>query len=175
MEYLTDILGYSALIVTMVGFSLRDDVKLQKLNLAGCILWAGHFALMQEIAAFIMLVLATIIVGSAIFNMKRATNAAWLANILMIPIFSAVTLSNGGSWAGILPILGGFFINTGVSRCTGSGMTLVIGLGQILWIAASFLMGSTPALIANTLNFCALIIREISRGRGAKQDEATTA
>jgi len=169
MDMIPHIVGYAALAITLVSFSLSNDRNLQKLNFAGCILWAFHFGMLGEWSACLMLVVASVMVASAIAGMKKVTNLAWIFNILLIPVMASMILSGGAGWVAILPVIGGFFINTGVSRCSGFGMTLTIMIGHIIWIIAAALMGSMPALIANCLNFGALVIREVVRRRTSAQ------
>ncbi len=165
MDMIADIIGYLALVITLVSFSLAKDEDLQKLNLVGCLLWAFHFGAMGQVSATIMLMLASLMVGSSLAGLKNLTNMAWIFNILLIPVMSMMILSGGAGWFAILPVLGGFFINTGVSRCSGNGMTITIMIGLIVWIIAAVMMGSIPAIIANLLNLVALIVREFIRGR----------
>jgi hypothetical protein len=163
MEMIASTLGYAALGITLVSFSLANDKMLQKLNLLGCMLWAVHFGMMKEYSACLMLVVACIMVASSIAGYKQMTNFAWLFNILLIPVMATMIIGGGTHWVAILPVIGGFFINTGVAKCSGYGMTITIMMGHVIWIIAAALMGSAPALIANFLNFAALAFREISR------------
>lgn len=179
MDMTADIIGYMGLIITLVSFSLAKDKLLQKLNLVGCLLWALHFGAMEEWSAFTMLVIASAMVASSIAGLKALTNMVWMINILLIPIISMMILSGGAGWYAILPVLGGFFINTGVSKCSGNAMTYTIMAGMIAWIAAAVMMNSYPAIIANLLNLLALLFREYTRLRksakpGAAQGDAAT-
>lgn len=174
MDMLPHLIGYAALAITLVSFSLANDRSLQKLNFAGCILWAFHFGMLGEWSACLMLVVASVMVASAIAGMKAITNLAWIFNILLIPVMASMIISGGAGWVAILPVIGGFFINTGVSRCSGYGMTITIMIGHIIWIIAAFLMGSMPALIANGLNFLALILREFTRRKTVTDDTAAS-
>lgn len=175
MDMTADIIGYLGLTVTLVSFSLAKDGNLQKLNLAGCLLWAVHFGAMGEWSAFIMLLVASSMVGSSIAGRKSLTNAVWMFNILLIPVMSMMILGGGAGWFAILPVLGGFFINTGVAKCSGNGMTFTIMAGLIIWVVAAVMMGSVPAILANLLNLAALIVRECFRMRkGAGPTERGT-
>ncbi len=169
MEMTADIIGYLGLLITLVSFSLAKDELLQKLNLVGCLLWAVHFGAMEQWSAFIMLVMASAMVGSSIAGMKALTNMVWMLNILIIPVTAMMILSGGAAWPAILPVLGGFFINTGVSKCRGNAMTYTIMAGMIAWIAAAVIMESIPAIIANLLNLLALLFREFTRIRKASK------
>ena len=167
MDMTADIIGYLGLIVTLVSFSLAKDENLQIINLVGCLLWAVHFGVMEEWSAFVMLLVASGMVGSSIAGDKALTNALWMFNILLIPVMSMMILGGGAGWYAILPVLGGFFINTGVAKCSGNGMTFTIMAGLIVWVVAAVMMGSLPAILANLLNLAALIIRECFRMRKA--------
>ena len=165
MEHAVEISGFAALFITAAGFALPKDRALQIINILGCALWATHFALMGEITAFLMLLLAIVMVGASVLGSARLTSAAWLLNLLLIPATAAMVLTGGASPADLLPVLGGFLINTGVARCRGLSMTITVGLGELLWGIAALSIGSVPAMIACAMNLSALLIREVARLR----------
>jgi len=171
MDTIPEIIGYVALAITLVSFSMPEDDKLQKLNLAGCTLWAAHFCMLMEWSAFIMLLLACAMVASSILGLKRVTNVAWILNILLIPVMASMIISGGAGWLSILPVIGGFFINTGVAKCRGYGMTITIAMGHITWMIATLAMGSIPAFASNALSLVALIWREIARKKSNSQSK----
>jgi hypothetical protein len=163
MDMIPHLVGYLALAITLVSFSLANDRSLQKLNLTGCVLWAVHFGMLGEWSACLMLIIAGVMVSASISGLPKLTNIAWLLNIILIPIMASMILGGGASWFEIFPVIGGFFINTGVAKCKGYGMTATIAIGHLIWIVAAIGMGSVPATVANALNLLALAYREFSR------------
>lgn len=164
MDSLISLVGYAALVVTLAGFCLAQDRWLKRLNLWGCSLWGMHFALMEEFVASGMMVLACVLVGAALSGRLRLLAASWWTNLMLIPASMVIALATGAGWITVLPVVAGFAVNTGVARCQGGRMSLVILCGHALWVLASVLMGSPPAILANSLNIAALGVRELQRG-----------
>lgn len=163
MESIAPLIGYVALAVTCYGFSLANDERLKRLNLAGCLLWALHYGLIGQFTATMMMLLAAVLVSCSILNRPRMTNGLWLLNLVLAPAVTLSALSGQAHWASALPVIGSLLINTGVSKCSGLRMTGLIMAGHMLWIATSLMMGSIPSAIANAMNVGALVLREVNR------------
>lgn len=160
-----DLFGYAALLVTLIGFSLRDELRLQKLNVVGCLLWLCHFGLLSQWTAAAMMVLAVVMVSGTVFQAPRLVNTGFFLNILIIPVLAALILFGNVPAPMILPVLAGFFINFAVTRCKGYSMSIFIGSGELLWLAATILMGSLPASLANSANLVVLLAKEGTRSK----------
>lgn len=170
---MTALIGLVALGTTAFGFTIRDDGLLQKVNLAGCVLWMTHFALLEAPVASGMMLLAIVMIASAVLKLDKVSVWAWRVNLALLPIMALLIMLGLQEPTTFAPVLAGFLINTGVARCAGWKMTAMIALGAVLWATTGLLVGSWPALFANVLNLCALSLRA-SRGR-RKQEEAPVA
>lgn len=162
MGHLVDILGIAALGLGVLSYGFRQDRVLRILNLTCCIFWAGHFALMQDYSAVMMLIIAIIMIGSSASGYFRITKFAFWVNVCLIPASLLSTSLGMSSWRSMLPVMGGFFINGAVSFLHGHRMTAVIALGELVWFVNGLMIGSSYAAISAVLGVVALGVRTIS-------------
>jgi hypothetical protein len=169
LEFLTTLVGFAALGTTAFGFTIREDRLLQKVNLAGCVLWMAHFGMLGALVASGMMLLAIVMIGSAVLKIEKVSVWAWRGNLALLPLVALAImlgLLEPGTFA---PVLAGFLINTGVARCTGWKMTALVALGAALWATTGLIEGSWPAIAANVLNLCALTLRAAPMRAVAKE------
>jgi hypothetical protein len=163
LEFSIWLTGVLALSVTAGGFAIKDDRLLQKANLAGCGLWMTHFALLGAPVASGMMLLAIVMIGASVMKLEKVSLWAWRGNLALLPVVALSALLGFLSWSAFPPVLAGFLINTGVSRCRGWKMTAMIALGAAMWATTGLIEGSWPALLANILNLGALSFRAMPR------------
>lgn len=169
MEYLSDISGYAALAITTLSLCMKSDRILRGLNIVGCLLWFTHFALIGALAAAFMLGLAAVMITASMLGKDRVSEAAWWVNIALIPAIALAALAGQAEWASLSPVIGGFLINTGIARCRGHVMSLMIAAGEGFWILTGLILGSLPVVAANLINIGALGIRTLWRLHGARR------
>lgn len=156
MDFLTSLAGLAALGLTATSFTIRDDKLLQRVNLAGCGLWMLHFGMLGATVASGMMLLAVVMIGSAVLKFEQVSLWAWRVNLALLPLVILGIMVGLLEPASLAPVLAGFLINTGVARCSGWKMTVLIALGATLWAVTGLIEGSWSALAANVLNLCAL-------------------
>lgn len=173
MEFATWLIGIMALGVTAGGFAIKEDSLLQKANLTGCGLWMIHFGMLGAPVASGMMLLAVVMIGAAVLKLDKVSLWAWRGNLALLPVVALGALFGVLSWGAFPPVLAGFLVNTGVSRCTGWKMTAMIAMGAALWAVTGLIEGSWPALFANVLNLCALGWRATPRRKAAAPAQET--
>lgn len=159
MDILAHGLGALAFILTILGFACPNDRRLQQLNLLGCMAWALHFALLGLFSATGMLVLACLMIAAAYFGRDRISYRLWQVNLAIVPVVAGAALIGAMPWVDLLPVVGGFLINTGIVRCRGHAMSAMIGGGEVFWVGAGLAVGSPAAIASNLVNLSALSVR----------------
>lgn len=159
MDYLVDILGALALGFGVLSYGFRQDSVLRLLNLLCCVLWMGHFALMKDHSAVMMLVIAIVMIGSSALGFFRISRCAFWVNACLVPASLMSAYLGLSSWRAILPVMGGFFINGAVSFLQGHKMTFFIALGEIVWLVNGLLIGSAYASVSAVFGVLALGVR----------------
>ena len=161
MEIVPQIIGITALLVVTAGFVAKSDAGLQKLNVAGCTLWAVHFALLGAWFACAMLCLAVVMIGGTLARRGRVSVAAWSVGLALIPALAFLSLYGLAPWSSLAPVLGGMLINTGIARCRGHAMSAMIAAGGVFWIVTGILVGSPAVIAAHVVGLMALAIRTV--------------
>lgn len=153
---MTSLAGLVALGLTATSFAIKDDKLLKRVNLAGCGLWMLHFGMLGATVASGMMLLAVVMIGSAVMKFDKVSLWAWRINLALLPVVILGIMVGLLEPAALAPVLAGFLINTGVARCSGWKMTVLIALGATLWAVTGLVEGSWSAVAANILNLCAL-------------------
>ena len=166
--------GYAALSITAISFCMTSDHVLQRLNIVGCLFWMIHFALIGAVAATLMLALAVIMILTSAVKMHRVSRIAWQINLGLIPAIAVMCLLGYAAWPSLTPVIGGFLINTGISRCRGHIMSLMVVGGELFWILTGLFLGSLPVIAANLLNIAALGVRTLLKLKDKHQIPPTS-
>jgi hypothetical protein len=165
VDLLAHITGYGAVVLTILGLSLVNDRMLRFLNLSGCLLFTLHYLILEQYSAFLMLVLASVMIASSIAGKARILDLAWIINISLVPAAALLIFFGKIEIISIFPIIAGLFMNTGVSKLSGTRMTAALIIGSAFWIPPAIAMESMPVLISVLLNIVSLTYREIKRHR----------
>lgn len=176
METLSHITGLLALALTTSSYAFKADQTLRTVNFTACLFWALHMATLGAWSSFAMVVLAIFMIGSSLFDREEWALKLWIANLLVIPATILSAMAGLVSGAALLPVLGGFFINTGVVRFSGIALTLFIGAGELMWLINGFVIGSNFAIINNSLGLGVLTYRlwKLQKERQAYNDALDT-
>ena len=159
METLSHITGLLALTLTTSSYAFKADQTLRIVNFTACLFWALHMATLGAWSSFAMVVLAIFMIGSSLFDREEWVLKLWVANLLVIPATILSAMAGLVSGAALLPVLGGFFINTGVVRFSGMALTLFVAAGELMWLINGFVIGSNFAIINNSLGLGVLAFR----------------
>ncbi|ETX15695.1 hypothetical protein OCH239_14255 [Roseivivax halodurans JCM 10272] len=159
MSTLAALLGSLALLSGVTSYALPDDVLLRRLNLLCCGAWAGHFLALGDAAGASMLVIAMVMIGARMLGLSRLGRAAWLVNVTVAAAALVSVAMGQTDGRALLPILGAFFINTGVCYCTRHMLTGLVVIGEVLWLAHAWSIGSVFAVVSTGLALGALAVR----------------
>jgi hypothetical protein len=159
MDYITTISGLLAFCLTTSSYAFKDDHTLRVVNFSACVFWALHMMCLGAWSSFAMVTLAIFMIGGALLDRDDWSLKLWLVNLLLIPVTVVSAMAGFVSGAALLPILGGFFINTGVVRFSGMTLTVFIAAGEVVWLINGFVIGSNFAILNNGIGLAVLIVR----------------
>ena len=161
MTTLAALLGSLALVAGLTGYALPDDAWLRRLNILCCGAWAGHFLALGDGAGASMMGLAMVMIGARALDRPGLGRAAWLVNVTVASAALASVAMGQTPWRTLLPVMGAFFINTGVSYFTRHGLTGLVVVGEALWLAHAWSIGSVFAAVSTSLALGALAVRSL--------------
>ncbi len=167
MDILAQITGYLALTFTIIGFAAKEDRVLRIANFAGILMWCAHLALLSAWGSFFMMVLAALMVGSGLAGFPKWGLFFWRVNLVVLPAALILTLVGYLPWIAIVPVIGGFLINTAVTLMSGRSLTLMIAAGQVVWLLNGFMIGSLFIVATNVLGLAALVFRIWKQNRNS--------
>lgn len=161
MTLLAALLGSLALVTGLASYALPDDAALRRLNLLCCGAWAGHFLALGDGVGAAMMGLAMVMIGACALDRPGLGRAAWLVNVTVASAALASAAMGETSWRTLLPVMGAFCINTGVSYFARHGLTALLVVGEALWLAHAWSIGSAFAALSTGLALGALGVRSL--------------
>lgn len=149
--------GWAGMALGAAAMAMSRDAALRGLTLASVGFWCAHNALMGNLYAAGMCLLAVAMLSAGVLGWRRvaaglvALNAALVVPALLSPdpVMAA------------LPVVAGLCLNFGVTFLAGGPMRLACFAGLVLWGVFGVLAGSTPLMVANGLSAAVLVLRGI--------------
>lgn len=159
MEHFAAILGTGALVVGVASYAVSRDLILRVMGILCCTLWGLHFGLLGDLYGASMMLVAITMTGAAILSWMRLARAALAVNAAAAGVLAVGAISGQGNWRPLLPVFGGMAINSAMTFLGGHAMTAMIVVGELLWFANAWMIGSTSAMISGGFNLAALAVR----------------
>lgn len=149
--------GWAAMALSALSMGLKRDQILRVLNIIACLLWATHNALMAAWAAAFMCLFACVMVILGMLGARRTVLVMIGINAcLVVPALLSTT-----PLLAVLPVLGGLFMNIGVSILSGAQLRMSCALGLSFWMAFGFVAESLPVFATNAVAVLVLGVRAV--------------
>ncbi len=158
-----NIVGAIALGISLISYSIADDIALKRVKFAALFVWLLHFILLDAWSSTLTMILAVFIVGGTIFNKPRIADTFVVINFLTFPFLLSLMIFGYAGPKDLPPVIGSIIINAGFAYATGGRLTLCIAAAETLFILNGYLIGSPYMMATSTAALIALGVREWKR------------